>query len=85
MGYVRSYPQDLAKLREELASISTPVLGIWGEKDPLVPPINAELLLQKLKKSRAIYLDAGHFVWEQQPEAYATTVLDWVKGGYAAS
>jgi pimeloyl-ACP methyl ester carboxylesterase len=85
VGYVRTYPQDLAKLSEGLASISTPVLGIWGKKDPLVPPINAELLLQKLQKSRAIYLDAGHFVWEQQPEAYATAILDWVKSGYAAS
>ena len=84
VAYVRWYPRDLAKLGEALASISTPVLGIWGEKDPLVPPINANLLLQKLPKSRAIYLDAGHFVWEQQPEAYATAVLDWVKGGYAA-
>jgi pimeloyl-ACP methyl ester carboxylesterase len=83
-AYVRWYPRDLVKLGQALASISTPVLGIWGEKDPLVPPINANLLLQKLPKSRAIYLDAGHFVWEQQPEAYATAVLDWVKGGYAA-
>jgi pimeloyl-ACP methyl ester carboxylesterase len=83
-AYVRWYPRDLVKLGEALASISTPVLGIWGEKDPLVPPINANLLLQKLPKSRAIYLDTGHFVWEHQPEAYATAVLDWVKGGYAA-
>jgi len=83
-AYVRWYPCDLVKLGEALASISTPVLGIWGEKDPLVPPINANLLLQKLPKSRAIYLDTGHFVWEHQPEAYATAVLDWVKGGYAA-
>jgi len=83
-GYVRWYPRDLAKLGEALGFISTPVLGIWGEKDPLVPPINADLLLRKLPKSRAIYLDAGHFVWEQQPEAYAMAVLDWVKGGYAA-
>jgi pimeloyl-ACP methyl ester carboxylesterase len=85
VAYVRWYPRDLAKLGEGLPSISTPVLGIWGERDPLVPPINANLLLQKLQKSRAIYLDAGHFVWEQQPEAYAAAVLDWVKGGYAAS
>lgn len=85
VAYVRWYPRDLAKLGEALASITTPVLGIWGEKDPLVPPINANLLLQKLPKSRAVYLDAGHFVWEQQPEAYATAILDWVKDGYVAS
>jgi pimeloyl-ACP methyl ester carboxylesterase len=84
-AYVRWYPRDLVKLGEALASISTPVLGIWGKQDPLVPPINANLLLQKLPKSRAIYLDTGHFVWEHQPEAYATAILDWVKGGYAMS
>jgi pimeloyl-ACP methyl ester carboxylesterase len=84
-AYVRSYPGDLAKLGKALASISTPVLGIWGKSDPIVPPINAEPLLQKLPKSKTVYLDAGHFVWEQQPEAYAAAVLDWVKGGYAAT
>ena len=83
-AYVRWYPRDLVKLAEALESISTPVLSVWGEKDPLEPPINADLLLQKLPKSRAIYLDASHFVWEQQSEPYATAVLDWVKGGYAA-
>ena len=69
----------VAILGETLGSISTPVFGIWGEKDPLVPPINANLLLQKLPKSRAIYLDASHFVWEPQPEAYATAV--WLGQG----
>jgi len=83
-AYVRAYPNDLVKLSEALGSISTPILGIWGDKDPLVPPINADLLLEKLPESRAVHLDAGHFVWEQQPEAYAAAVLNWVNGRYAA-
>jgi hypothetical protein len=41
-----------------------------------LPPINADLPLQKLPKSRVVYLDPSHFVSEQQPEAYATAVPD---------
>jgi pimeloyl-ACP methyl ester carboxylesterase len=81
-AYVRSYPVDLAKLRAALEFISAPVLGIWGENDPIVPPTNAQLLLEGLPRSTAIYLDAGHFAWEEQPDAYAKAVLDWVAGGY---
>ena len=81
-AYVRAYPTDLVQLGAALKSISTPVLGLWGEKDPIVPPINAQLLLDRLPRSRAIFLDAGHFAWEDQSDAYATAVLDWVAGGY---
>ena len=81
-AYVRAYPEQLATLRDALASISTPALGIWGEHDPIVPPINAQLLVERLPRTRAIFLDAGHFVWEDQPDAYASAILDWVEGGY---
>ncbi|HTX49865.1 MAG TPA: alpha/beta hydrolase [Caulobacteraceae bacterium] len=81
-AYVRSYPGELVKLRAALGSVSTPVLGIWGQNDTIVPPINAQLLLERLPRSTAIYLDAGHFAWEEQSDVYATAVLDWVAGGY---
>ena len=81
-AYVRSYPVELVKLRAALEFIATPVLGIWGDNDPIVPPVNAQLLLEGLPRTTAIYLDAGHFAWEEQPDAYATAVLDWVAAGY---
>jgi pimeloyl-ACP methyl ester carboxylesterase len=82
MAYVRAYPADLPALHEALASIRTPVLGIWGTQDPLVPPVNAEIRDKLLPRTRSLLLDSSHFVWEDQAEAYATAVVEWIEGGY---
>jgi pimeloyl-ACP methyl ester carboxylesterase len=82
MAYVRAYPVDLPALHEVLASIQTPVLSIWGSQDPLVPPINAEILDKSLPSTRSLLLDSSHFVWEDQADAYARAVVEWIEGGY---
>jgi pimeloyl-ACP methyl ester carboxylesterase len=82
MAYVRAYPVDLPALREVLASIQTPVLSIWGSQDPLVPPINAEILDKSLPNTRSLLLDSSHFAWEDQADAYARAVVEWIEGGY---
>jgi pimeloyl-ACP methyl ester carboxylesterase len=41
MRYVRSYPTDLALLRDLLPRIQTPVLIIAGQRDDVVPAANA--------------------------------------------
>ncbi len=82
MTYVRAYPTDLPALHELLPSIRTPVLSIWGSLDPLVPPINAEILDKSLPSTRSLFLDGSHFVWEDQADAYAKAVLEWIEGDY---
>ena len=85
MAYVRAYPTDLPALRELLPSIRTPVLSIWGSQDPLVPPINAEILERTLPRTRSLILDSSHFVWEDQADAYAAAVVEWIDGGYRSA
>jgi pimeloyl-ACP methyl ester carboxylesterase len=29
-----------------------------------------------------VIIDAGHFVWEEAPAKYASTVLDWITGNW---
>ncbi|WP_171947728.1 alpha/beta fold hydrolase [Bradyrhizobium erythrophlei] len=84
-AYVRAYPTDLPELHKVLPSIRTPVLGIWGSEDPLVPPINAEILSELLPHTRSLFLESSHFVWEDQAEAYAAAVIDWIEGGYRSA
>jgi pimeloyl-ACP methyl ester carboxylesterase len=85
MAYVRAYPADLPALHELLSSIRTPVLSIWGSQDPLVPPVNAEILDRSLPSTRSLLLDSSHFVWEDQADAYATAVVEWTEGGYRSA
>jgi pimeloyl-ACP methyl ester carboxylesterase len=39
-------------------------------------PPNAEFLDQRLPASRVVIIDAGHFVWEEEPARYAAVILD---------
>lgn len=83
MRYVRSYPEQLPILRDLLPTIETPFLIINGARDPVVPPVNAEYLHERLLRSRLEILDALHFIWEDAAESYATLVTDWWAGGHA--
>jgi pimeloyl-ACP methyl ester carboxylesterase len=80
--YVRSYPTDLATLRDLLPEIQTPMQIIAGKRDPLVPPANAEYLHERLPHSKLALLDTGHFAWEDGAEEWGSIALDWIQGGY---
>jgi pimeloyl-ACP methyl ester carboxylesterase len=84
MRYVRTYPTDLAALRDLLPGIQTPVEIISGRRDPVVPPVNAEYLHQRLPRSKLDLIDASHFIWEDAADEYASIVTSWWGGGYAA-
>jgi len=83
MRYVRTYPEQLPVLRDLLPTIETPVLIISGAKDPVVPPVNAEFLHQRLPRSKLDFIDAGHFIWEDGADQYAALITSWWAGGYA--
>jgi pimeloyl-ACP methyl ester carboxylesterase len=76
MRYVRRYPEELPALAELLPEIATPVTIINGRHDRVVPVSNAEFLAERLPNGRLEVIDAGHFVWEEAPAAYAAIVLD---------
>jgi pimeloyl-ACP methyl ester carboxylesterase len=80
--YVRSYPADLEVLRDLLPEIRTPVQIIAGERDPLVPPVNAQYLHERLPNSELALLDTSHFAWEDGAEEWGSIALDWIRGGY---
>jgi pimeloyl-ACP methyl ester carboxylesterase len=85
MRYVRAYPTELPVLRDLLPEIKTPVQIIAGERDPVVPPVNAEFLHERLPKSKLDIIDAGHFTWEDGADQYAALVTTWWGGGYATA
>ena len=49
---------------------------------PRRPLANAEFLDLRLPTSRLVIIDAGHFVWEEAPAKYASTVLDSMTGNW---
>ena len=83
MRYVRTYPEQLPILRDLLPTIETPVQIIAGTRDPVVPPVNAEFLHERLPNSKLDLIDALHFIWEDAADEYAALVTSWWAGGYA--
>jgi pimeloyl-ACP methyl ester carboxylesterase len=65
-----------------LPQITVPVTIINGRHDRVVPLANAEFLDQRLPASRLVIIDAGHFVWEEEPAQYASAVLDSITGSW---
>jgi pimeloyl-ACP methyl ester carboxylesterase len=82
--YVQTYPVELEALRDVLPHIHTPVQIISGRRDPVVPPVNAEYLHERLPHSELHLIDAGHFIWEDAADEYAALVNAWWAGGYRA-
>jgi pimeloyl-ACP methyl ester carboxylesterase len=80
MHYARRYPVELPVLARLLPQITVPVTIINGRHDRVVPLANAEFLDQRLPDSRLVIIDAGHFVWEEQPAGYAAAVIDSITG-----
>jgi pimeloyl-ACP methyl ester carboxylesterase len=77
MRYVRTYPTQLAELRDLLPTIKTPVEIISGKSDPIVPPVNGEYLHERLPNSKLDMIDPGHFIWEDAADEYAALVTAW--------
>jgi pimeloyl-ACP methyl ester carboxylesterase len=82
MAYVRTYPTSLPALRALLPTIETPVLVVYGRRDPMVPPEHGELLGRVLPHVRVVSLDAGHFAWQDRAAEYGAAVRRWIDGGY---
>lgn len=77
LSYVRKYPQELPVLRDLLSKIEIPVNVVSGAKDPVVPRVNAEFLVERLPNANLALIDAGHFIWEDGADAYAAEVASW--------
>ena len=83
MQFVRAYPRELPVLRDLLSQIHTPVRVIAGRFDQVVPLANAEYLVNRLPNSDLAVIEAGHFIWEDAAEEYATLVTSWWETGFA--
>jgi pimeloyl-ACP methyl ester carboxylesterase len=56
-----------------------PTLIVWGEKDPLIPVRHAHEAHERMAGSRLeIFPDAGHFPYRDDPERFASVLLDFI-------
>lgn len=66
-------------LRADLPSLNMPILGIYGVKDNIVSPTNAELLTQNVKTAQVMMMEhSRHFPMTDEPEKFVTVLTEFL-------
>lgn len=69
----------VADLEPELGKIAAPVLLVWGERDPLVPPVIADRLAELIPNVRRCVIPrCGHKPMLERPEAFNKAVIEFL-------
>ncbi len=78
-GFVAVAPVGIPAYREQLHTITAPVLAIWGEQDHLVPLSDAELLVNSVKRGRLVIVPNGsHAPYMSDPSFFNRELLQFM-------
>ena len=77
-GFVPVAPVGIPRYREQLKAIELPILAIWGSNDRIVPPEQADLLLQLMPNAQKVILEnAGHACYMRETELFHRYLLEF--------
>ena len=71
--------EKLAPYEGRLAALGLPSLILWGENDQFAGVRMARRFHEELAGSELVLLDAGHFVWDDQPQKAAATLVEFLQ------
>lgn len=81
VGIVRHWTDDLRELERTIPKLADiPTLLVWGSADPAVHAHSAEQLGRHFKKCEVIiYPGVGHLPYEEVPEQFNATLLEFLQ------
>ena len=71
-------PKQYGRWHEVLRKVQPPVLAVWGKNDPIFLPAGALAFQRDVPKAEVHLLDTGHFALEEDGEAIADYVLNFL-------
>lgn len=82
LGIVRTWSEDLARLETILPKLAgIPAQLMWGSKDSAVSPSSAKKLAQFFPQSKlVIFPGVGHLPYEECPEKFNRTLIEFLTG-----
>ncbi|MFO7031544.1 alpha/beta hydrolase [Limnospira fusiformis CCALA 023] len=79
-GFVAVAPVGILKMAEKLEGIQIPTLAIWGSNDQIVPPSQADILIQTMPNcQKAILKNAGHACYLKAPNKFHENLIQFLK------
>lgn len=78
-GYVPIAPVGSVEYAKKLKNCPVPTLVIWGEKDDLFPPAQADVLAESFEKAEVLILPgARHPAYLDQPKMFHEALLKFI-------
>ncbi len=71
-------PVGLKRLEQQLGKVHVPLLGIWGSKDDVSPPSNAEILRRAPNATIRVIEGAGHAAYLDKPGEFKSVLLEFL-------
>jgi abhydrolase domain-containing protein 14 len=72
-------PANVKSLIPLIEKIAVPLLAIWGDKDTISPPDNAQIISEHVQHSHVhVMEDAGHACYHDKPEEFKALVRDFI-------
>ena len=66
-------------LKPHLASIATPALVVWGEKDQTLAPASFDRLVNQMPRATGKSMRAGHVLHQSNPEEFNQIVVKFLR------
>jgi len=65
-------------MRAHLGEVQAPVLVVTGERDPFVPPYQAQTIAAGVPDGTLVTVPGGHMTLLERPEAVQAAILAWL-------
>ena len=79
-GLVAVAPVGIPRYRTQLQDCAVPVLAIWGDRDRVVPPSQADQLIAAVRNGRTLILsDAQHPCYLAAPDEFHRHIADFAR------
>lgn len=79
-GFVAIAPVGIQRYQQQLKGISLPTLAIWGSNDRIIPPQQADLLVESMPNAEKVILpNAGHACYMKATDEFHQQLIQFIQ------